>query len=322
MLNRSRRGFTLIELLVVIAIIAVLVGLLLPAVQKVRESAARAKCQNNLHNLGIALHAYHDTNSQLPPGAQGMVAATPIPNPANTTQVQGTNWLVFILPQVEQGALYAQYQFYQSYNTATNLAVGTQRVPIYYCPSGSKDASGNQSEVSNGVADNTAHYVAIMGPGAPGSTVPYPVGPVNGTQDNSNYSTLGMLPYYDFSFGNTRGIVQLTDVLDGTSNTLMVGELSYTLPIGQPSIYVSWVRGNVVPSGGTGMAKNITTPINSFTAYSGSNFNDINLGSNHTGGANFALGDASVRYVKQNINMDVYKAISTIAGREAVQVPE
>jgi len=321
MLNRSRRGFTLIELLVVIAIIAVLVGLLLPAVQKVRESAARAKCQNNLHNLGIALHAYHDTNNQLPAGAQGLMNP-----PSGGTAVKGTSWLVLILPQVEQAPLYAQYNFGQDYYSANNLNIAIQRVPIYYCPSGSKEASGNTTlEVaSNGVASNTTHYYGIMGPSGTSAYLPantsYPQGSQTGNlPDNSAYSLLGMLPYYDNTFPAQKGIVQLTDVLDGTSNTLMVGEMSYTLPPGQTNIYVSWTRGN---NGGAGAAKNILYPINSPQPLNGTNFNDLSMGSNHTGGANFALGDASVRFVKQNINMDNYKAISTIAGREAAQVPE
>jgi prepilin-type N-terminal cleavage/methylation domain-containing protein/prepilin-type processing-associated H-X9-DG protein len=330
MLNRSRRGFTLIELLVVIAIIAVLVGLLLPAVQKVRESAARAKCQSNLHNLALAVLNYESTNSQLPPGAQGPVAATPIPNPLNNTVVNGTSWLVLILPQVEQGAIYQQYQFFDNYNGTTNLGVGSQRVPIYYCPSGAKEVSANQLEVSGGVANNTTHYYAIMGPGAPGSSYPYTVGTqtANGDQysppntlaaNASNFSTLGMMPYYDASFGTQKGIVQMTDILDGASNTMMVGELSWSLPVGAPNHYISWIRGN---TNGAGAAKNITYPINSLTLLNGTNTNDINMGSNHTGGANFAFGDGSVRYIKQNINLDTYKSLATIAGREPFQVPE
>jgi len=331
MLNRSRRGFTLIELLVVIAIIAVLVGLLLPAVQKVRESAARAKCQSNLHNLALAVLNYESTNNQLPPGAQGLVpAATPS---ATKPAVMGTSWLVLILPQVEQGALYSQYNFSDDYNgtIGNNLTnVGSQRVPIYYCPSGAKEVSVNPSELQS----NTAHYYAIMGPGAPNSTgLNYPVGtqaspptqpstfsPPNTLSANpSNFSILGMMPYYETFFGTQKGIVQMTDILDGASNTMMVGELSWSLPVGAQSHYISWIRGN---NNGAGAAKNITYPINSMTLLNLTNTNDINMGSNHTGGANFAFGDGSVRYLKQNVNLDVYKAMSTIAGREAVQVPE
>jgi prepilin-type N-terminal cleavage/methylation domain-containing protein/prepilin-type processing-associated H-X9-DG protein len=322
MLNRSRRGFTLIELLVVISIIAVLIGLLLPAVQKVREAAARTKCLNNLHQLGLALHAYHDANQQLPRGAEGSVAPTPIPNPANQTQnIAGTSWLVFILPQMEQSPLYSQYHFYETYTSANNLAVGNVQVPSYACPSGSK-------EKDNNTTNPTTHYYGVMGPGLPPGTTSSPVQanvngvtysyPVNGTiPSNGAYSLLGMLPHYQSSFGNRLGVVQFTDVIDGTSNTLMVGELSWTLPLTSPAPlnhYRSWIRGN---NGGSGATKNISTPINSFTFYNGStNFNDINFGSNHQGGTNFAMGDGSARFIKQTINMGVYMALSTIGGRE------
>ncbi len=317
--RRGRSAFTLIELLVVIAIIAILIGLLLPAVQKVREAAARAKCQNNAKQFGIALHAYHDTYNKLPPGAQNDVL--PVPNPAgNTAYIRGTSWMVFVLPYMEQNNLYTRYSFALPYNDVVNAAVGAVIVPTHYCPSG-PDPRRYLDPNTNLTNNPSTHYYGVMGPAGltnptnnllNGITYPYTVGDaaVNGA-----WSAHGMLSHYRETSGSvsTFRTVKLTDVIDGSSNTLMVAERSLILPAGQTNDYRTWIRGN---NGGSGATKCVSYPINS-TYYNGStNFNHISFGSQHSQGCNFTMGDASVRYINQNIDMAVYMAAASIHSGE------
>ena len=315
-----RRGFTLIELLVVIAIIAILIGLLLPAVQKVREAAARMSCQNKMKQLGLALHGYHDANGKLPPGAQAAV----FPIPANgTVTIPGTSWIVFTLPYIEQNAIFSQYNFALAHNNSANGAVGMNVVQTLYCPSG-PDAQRYRDPNGGTSGNPTTHYYGVMGPGGPsdnftitinGMTFTYRYGGAGG---NGSFSGHGMLSQYQDAPGSitTGRLIKFTDVTDGLSNTLMLAERSVNLP-GTLNDYRSWIRGQ---NGGSGATKNVTFPINS-TVYNGSNnFNDISFGSNHTNGCNFAMGDGSVKFINQSINLQIYQGLSSISTGEVANV--
>jgi prepilin-type N-terminal cleavage/methylation domain-containing protein/prepilin-type processing-associated H-X9-DG protein len=196
-----RRGFTLIELLVVIAIIAVLIGLLLPAVQKVREAASRTKCQNNLKQIGLAIHNYHDANKLMPPSRLGP---------------QYASWCVLILPYIEQDALYRQWDLTKTYYQQPPAAQ-TTAVSLYFCPTRrSPPMVSTQFEVSGtGVPDGQEH------PGALGDYA------CNGGQFGGpivdNPACKGVMCMADGQSANNHGI-SLTDITDGTSNTFLVGE--------------------------------------------------------------------------------------------------
>src|SRR5436190_10615428 len=207
--SQQRRGFTLIELLVVIAIIAILIALLVPAVQKVRDAAARAQCQNNLKQIGLALHNYHDTKKALPPGASADKA--PWRNGGTQDDDWGSSWMVHVLSFVEQDAIFRNWQFYgQSgwQNGNDNALIKGSPVPVYRCPSSQLPETNPYMTTrtgSGGVGSFYTSYVAIGGSYIDAGAL---------TFGTNIYSTQGTL------YGNSK--TKLTDITDGTSNTMVV----------------------------------------------------------------------------------------------------
>ncbi|MCI0465301.1 MAG: DUF1559 domain-containing protein [Gemmataceae bacterium] len=309
MVRSTRRGFTLIELLVVIAIIAVLIGLLLPAVQKVRQAAARLQCQNHLKQIGLGLHNYHDANGVFPPGGMG-TASTAAAN-------DGMGFHVYLLPYVEQDALFRQFDLTRPYNTAPNRALGAVRVPLYQCPSAVNLYTENAGEnTATGAKGWTTHYHGNMGPNDL-ATNKYQVLPsTNGGQ--ARQGVLGR----DTKF-------RLTDITDGTSNTLLVGETSWTRGgSGDPSSlrvgYRVWHRGcNTNNQLACGSCRNVANGLATVWAGGGATaaYNNFSFGGIHPGGTNFLFCDGSIRSLSNDTALGVLLALSSRNGGEIQTAP-
>jgi len=343
-----RHAFTLIELLVVIAIIAILIALLVPAVQKVREAAARVACQNNLKQIGIALHAHHDTKKVLPPGGmQTRQNGTPC----------YTNWAIEILPFIEQGALYKQYNQLQFNTSANNNLVGQKRVPTYECPSditvglledpasgpgsgqawmhGSYRANSGRSNDRPAFGGNPPWrgfwdtYEPYFWPG--GLLSPNYRGPLHGTATayNGIPAQTYVEPQTGQSISQMGGPEKFANIFDGLSNTIMVGEYTEIKPnttdgTGENrGTFWAYTYASYNQSSFSLLGQTFTTDYNAcFNADRGLPYTDQPCkrawGSNHTNGINFLFCDGSVRWISYNADLNVLAAMATIANGEVV----
>lgn len=294
----AHSGFSLIELLVVIAIIAVLIGLLLPAVQKVREAASRMNCENNLHQIGLALHGYHDSHESFPSGYR----CQPQANPDFTSP--GWGWAALILPHVEQGNLAQQINFSLPVEHANNLAARTTIMKLFVCPSDRSTGVFTVLDKNNAPLAQaaTSSYAASHGIGAD----------LDEELDIFN----GMFSR------NSR--VRVADITDGTSNTIAIGERGAFFTQAPWAGAVSLGTTRITPG----------APVNNPTAFEDAptqalvhvsvhTLNDPNADPEdffgpHIGVVILLFGDGSVRPVKAGLDLSILQALATRNGGEVV----
>jgi prepilin-type N-terminal cleavage/methylation domain-containing protein len=309
-------GFTLIELLVVIAIIAILIGLLLPAVQKVREAAARSKCSNNLKQLALACHTYADTNLGLPPAMVDLNGSNW--NAPNNTAGFGPSWVVLVLPYIEQGPLYNQVsQNITNYQSGTGdqnwRNIRSATIPTMLCPS---DPNNTVQYSGGGGGWARGNYAANLGslfPGYPGPGFDGASGTVN--VGGVNYQGQGPMWFVSRGPFKCQGIQQITD---GSSNTIMVGEIRAGMVATDPRGV--WALGHVGSSSIAGYAQGDDATINAMNSgaddvqgctdnpqqglgcWASCPSQQQTLRSLHPGGALSAMGDGSVRFLRNSLS--------------------
>ncbi len=310
------KGFTLIELLVVIAIIAILIALLLPAVQQAREAARRTQCKNNLKQIGLALHNYHDTFNIFPPGnvTMGPCCGTP----------SLINWAISILPYIDQANLQQTYNFNLPNEDPINQKALQQSIPAYNCPSDIN--AGQQMTPGSGPHNNQKWAMSsYRGMGGVGwTTGGYAYRRQWDSSDilhaNATSQKRGMLHWAGGDLArNPAGKYpppRMRDVIDGTSNTLFVGEY-HTTTTPRRGTFWGYTYTSFVLSTATPEARTLLADYDKCASQGDSNPCKRGFGAIHAGGViNFLLADGSVRNLTPNIDMGIYTAAATIAGGE------
>ena len=324
----TRKAFTLIELLVVIAIIAILVALLLPAVQQAREAARRSSCKNNLKQIGVALHNYHDTHGVFPPGYIVRNVARSDNAPAETAAGgQGFAWGTMILPYMEQGPLYDQFDFRLNAQQSPNIELGQTVLSSFLCPSDSQDDRFDVTDSnSNTYTLASANYVGLFGYGSVTMNAGQPV-------ENGLF------------YRNSR--TKMRDVTDGTSNTIIVGERMhfadfvritntsdpmYQAPSDSNSTWYAALPDIARPSGMTNMMigmnammanewqgslvlGHVGQSMGAMMMHRTPNTTNhiVHFSSAHRGGVQFILADGSVHFLSENIDYNVFRYLGQIA---------
>ena len=294
----SRRGFTLIELLVVIAIIAVLVALLLPAVQQAREAARRAQCKNNLKQLGVALQTYHESSNALPCGWISVNPATKAMTPLGG--LSGAGWATMLLPYLDQGPLYEQFDPNVSIIAAANLPIAKKSLGAFLCPSDPHPETWQILDGSGGALATLGLSNYIGGWGT--TEIDDCANPPGTAPVTSAGQCVGNGIFYHNSRVNFR------DITDGSSNTFCVGERR-TDP--SQDWHSTWIGS--VP-GGQDAPTRIVGVFDHTPNHPGAHFDDFS--SSHVGGTHFLMVDGQVRFVGENVDTAVYQGAATINGSE------
>ncbi len=311
-----RRAFTLIELLIVIAIIAVLIALFLPAVQAAREAARRAQCANNLKQIGLALHNYHDAIGAFPPGW----IARRDPSTGDNAG-PGCGWASMILPQLEQAAVFNAINFPLPIESGANRTARLTQIDVFACPSDASfapqftvvDSDTTNVALGGSICDvASTNYVGCFGTGDPSSLYPYSPDDDPPGRDNGE----GL-------FFRNRSIA-IAMITDGTSQTLAVGERSQNLSratwtgaVTNAAVPITELQaeGGLSPEGGDALVVAHTGELdgpNSKPAHADQ------FWARHPGGAQFAFADGSVRFLKERRPLAIFRALATRAGGEVL----